>query len=76
MHIMPLENFVPEHFHITEIGRIQRNNLLIAAELDSAVQYIVADVEVTPKGLLFVLTDKQTDCPAPDKCGVSKCSCC
>ncbi len=39
--------------------------------VDVAAQYIVADVEVTPSGLLFILAGKQTDCLAPDKCGVS-----
>lgn len=35
-----------------------------------AVPYALADVEVAPKGLLFVLAGRQTDCLARDKCGV------
>jgi hypothetical protein len=40
---------------------------------DVAAHYFVSNVEVTPKGLLFVLAAKQTDCLAPDKCGVAGC---
>lgn len=40
---------------------------------DVASQYTLADVEVTPKGLLFVLAGKKTDCLAPDRCGVKGC---
>ncbi len=41
---------------------------------DVASQYFVSDVEVTPRGLLFVLAGKKTDCLARDKCGVGECS--
>ncbi len=123
LHIMlPNGEFVPEHFHITEVGRVQKNFIdcggtnreslscslqvwtthdfehrLVAGKLakimklgdkvlgpdnlrvdveygvDVASNYHLADVEVTPKGLLLVLVGKQTDCLAKDKCGVSKC---
>ena len=33
-------------------------------------QYPVAEAEVTPNGVLFVLGTKHTDCLAKDKCGV------
>ena len=36
-------------------------------------QYPLGDVEVTPKGLLFILGNKPTACLAPDKCGVKGC---
>ena len=120
--MLPSGDFVPDHFHVTEVGRVQKNFIdcggtrresvscllqawtahdvehrLVAGKLakilklgekvlesdelsveveygaDVASQYAVTDVEVTPKGLLFVLTGKRTDCLAPDKCGVSKC---
>lgn len=123
LHIMLQSGeFVPDHFHITEVGRVQRDFIdcggtrresvscllqvwvaddvehrLVAGKLltilrlaetvlnsvelplefeygpDVAGQYFLADVEVTPSGLLFVLSGKRTDCLAPDKCGVSGC---
>jgi hypothetical protein len=125
LHIMlPSGEFVPGHFHITEVGRVQKtfidcggtcresvacvlqvwtaqdvdhrlsagklakilsladtvlgqSDLLVEIEYgtDSASQYLVADVEVTPSGLLFVLAGKHTDCLAKDKCGVGE-TCC
>jgi hypothetical protein len=124
LHIMlPSGEFVPDHFHVTEVGRVQKNFIdcggtrresvscllqtwtaqdvdhrLIAGKLsnilrlaapvlesddlavevehgaDVASQYFVADVEVTPKGLLFVLAGKRTDCLAKDKCGADVCT--
>ncbi len=38
-----------------------------------ASQYFLSDIEVTPRGLLFVLVGKQTDCLAKERCGVSGC---
>lgn len=123
LHIMLRSGeFLPAHFHITEVGRVQRTFIdcggtrresascllqvwvaddvehqLLAGKLlkvlrladsvlgsvelplefeygpDVAGQYFLADVEVTPSGLLFVLSGKRTDCLAPDKCGVSNC---
>jgi len=123
LHIMlPSGEFVPDHFHVTEVGRVQKTFIdcggtrresvscllqtwtaqdvehrLIAGKLstilklaenvlgsdelpleveygaDVASQYAIADVEVTPSGLLLILVGKQTDCLAPDKCGVSEC---
>ena len=113
----------PDHFHVTEVGRVQKSFIdcggtrresvscvlqtwtahdiehrLVAGKLskilklaekvlgsedlpleveygaDVASQYILADVEVTPNGLLFVLVGKQTDCLARDKCGIGECS--
>lgn len=118
--MLPSGAFVPGHFHVTEVGRVQKTFIdcggtrresascllqawtatdlehrLAAGKLakilalaepvlgsddlpveveygpDVASQYVVADVEVTPKGLLFVLAGKKTDCLAKDKCGVS-----
>ena len=124
LHIMlPSGEFVPDHFHVTEVGRVQKSfidcggtrresvscllqtwtahdvehrlvagrlsNILKLAEevlgseelpleveygVEVASQYVVADVEVTPNGLLFVLAGKRTDCLAPDQCGVGECT--
>ncbi len=124
LHIMlPSGEFIPDHFHVTEVGRVQKSFIdcggtrresvscvlqtwtahdiehrLVAGKLskilklaekvlgsedlpleveygaDVASQYILADVEVTPNGLLFVLVGKQTDCLARDKCGIGECS--
>jgi len=124
LHIMlPSGEFVPDHFHVTEVGRVQKSFIdcggtrresvscllqtwtahdvehrLVAGRLSKilklaeevlgseelpleveygaevASQYVVADVEVTPNGLLFVLAGKRTDCLAPDQCGVGECT--
>jgi hypothetical protein len=126
--VLPSGEFLPAHFHITEVGRVQKtfvdcggtrresvsclwqawsahdlDHRLNAGKLakilkmaagvlesdklpieveygaDVAAHYFVSTVEVTPKGLLFVLAAKQTDCLAPDKCGVgcdNKSGCC
>lgn len=120
--MLPTGDFVPDHFHVTEVGKVQKDFIdcggtvrrsvfctlqawtahdvehrLVAGKLakilklgekvlgtddlpveveygaDVASHYLLSDVEVTPKGLLFVLVGKQTDCLAPDKCGVTKC---
>ncbi len=129
LHVMlPSGEFLPDHFHITEVGRVQKTFVdcggtrresvscllqawsahdldhrlnagklakileMAAAVLESdelpveveygadvAAHYFVSNVEVTPKGLLFVLAAKQTDCLAPDKCGIgcgNKIGCC
>lgn len=129
LHIMlPSGEFVPDHFHVTEVGRVSKtfvdcggicreynacslqvwtahdvehrlqstklskiieiaNPLLgrddIAVEIEYgeevASTYYLSNIEVTPNGLILVLKGKQTDCLAPDKCGVNKCkagSCC
>lgn len=123
LHMMlPSGEFVPAHFHVTEIGSVQKKFIdcggvrrdsefcvlqvwtandvehrLTAGRLaqifelaepivghadlpvvveygpEVAAQYFVSDVEVTPKGLLFVLVGKQTECLAPQRCGVSGC---
>lgn len=120
LHIMlPSGAFVPSHFHITEVGRVQKTfidcggthresascllqvwtaadvehslaagklaKILALAEAmlrsddlpveveygpDVASQYSLSQVEITPKGLLLVLSGKKTDCLAKDKCGV------
>ena len=36
-------------------------------------QFPIAEIEITPSGLLYVLGKKHTDCLAPDKCGIGKC---
>lgn len=41
--------------------------------VENISQFSLLDIETTPKGLLFVLGGKFTDCLAPDKCGVTKC---
>jgi Family of unknown function (DUF6428) len=116
---LPDGDLVPAHFHVTEIGRIQKDfidcggtarsettcrlQLWVAADTDHRLdatklagilklaaplfssdelpveveyegdvvsQYPVADADVTPKGLLFQLGTKHTDCLAKEKCGV------
>lgn len=120
--MLPSGDFVPENFHITEVGKVQKNfidcggthretttcllqtwatydldhrlkstklakiikmaNKALGSEdfeteveygEDVASQYKLTDIEITPKGLLFVLQGKKTDCLAPDKCGINKC---
>jgi len=120
--VLPTGDLVPEHFHITEVGKIHKtfidcggilresitcllqawtahdvdhrldagklakilqlgeqvlniDNLPVEVEYgaDVASHYILSDVKITPKGLLFIMVGKQTDCLAPDKCGVTKC---
>lgn len=123
LHIMlPTGEFVPDHFHVTEVGRVQKrfvdcggtrremvscviqvwtandtHHRLPAGKLatifqaarpvleteelpveleygaDVAALYHLANVEITPRGLLFVLAGKQTECLAPDRCGVGEC---
>lgn len=124
LHVMlPSGEFIPDHFHVTEIGCVEKKFIdcggtrrrslacslqvwtahdaehrLAAGKLadifrlarpvlesdelpveveygvEVAAQYRLANVEVTPKGLLFVLAGRQTECLAPDKCGVGGCS--
>ena len=121
--VLPNGEFVPAHFHVTEVGRVDKQFIDCGGTLRRAAScslqawtahdlehrlssdklskilklaqgklygleympieveygevvastYFLSDVEVTPAGLLFVLVGKQTDCLAPDKCGVSKC---
>ena len=123
LHMMlPNGAFVPAHFHVTEVGRIQKkfvdcggtkreldqcvlqvwvandvdhrisakklNDIIILGDKefdlvnlemmveygkDVASQYFVSNVELTPKGPLFTLVAKETECLAPDKCGVGGC---
>lgn len=124
LHIMlPGGAFVPAHFHVTEVGRVDKqfvdcggtrrqttscsvqvwtandtDHRLLAGKLakifriaepvlgstalpveleygtDVAAHYFLADVEVTPRGLLLVLTGKQTECLALEKCGLGACA--
>ncbi len=117
--MLPDQSFIPSHFHITEVGRVQKDfidcggtaraltscllQILVADdthhrlkttklagifnfanklftsddipveveyEQDAISQFPVADIEITPAGLLFVLGSKHTACLAPDKCGI------
>jgi hypothetical protein len=120
LHLMlPDGDFVPAHFHVTEVGRVQKDfidcggttrsatsclvQVWVAADTDHRLsagrlagilsmaapllksdalpveveyesgvvsQYPLAGAEVTPSGLLFHLGTKDTDCLAPDRCGV------
>jgi hypothetical protein len=123
--MLPDRAFVPEHYHITEVGRVQKDfidcggtirslascllQIWVADDTDHRLQatklakimdvaspvlkgddlpveveyeegtisqYPVADVEVTPAGLLFHLGTKHTACLAPEKCGVDGGRCC
>ena len=121
--MLPGGEFVPEHFHVTEVGKVTKNfidcggtkretsacvlQVWVANDVEHRLksgklasifrmaermfgplwdipveveygseyisQYPVADVEVTPSGLLMVLGSKKTACLAPDKCGVGGC---
>ena len=120
--MLPSGEFVPAHFHVTEVGRVEKSfidcggtrreavscllQIWTAGDLEHrlpagklakilkqaetvlgtddlpveieygpevASRYSVSDVEITPKGLLFVLAGKATDCLAKDKCGVNGC---
>lgn len=120
LHMMlPSGEFIPSHFHVTEVGRVQKTfvdcggtnresiscliqvwvandfeHRLTAGKLvkilnylkyletlpveieygeEVASQYKLSNVEITPNGLLFILSGKKTECLAPDKCGVSCC---
>lgn len=123
LHLMlPDGSFVPPHFHVTEVGRVQKDfidcggtvrsstscvlqvwvatdtdhrldatklagilkmaapllksdELPVEVEYEAGVvsQYPIAAAEVTPRGILFHLGTKHTDCLAPDKCGVEGC---
>ncbi|MEY4612411.1 MAG: hypothetical protein RL179_384 [Planctomycetota bacterium] len=117
--MLPDHSFIPPHFHITEVGRVQKDfidcggtsralttcllQVLVANdtdhrlntsklagifnfgnklftsddipveveyEQDAISQFPLADIEITPAGLLFVLGSKHTACLAPDKCGI------
>lgn len=119
---LPSGEFIPEHFHVTEVGRVDKTfvdcggtrrqtascllqtwtandidhrlesgklakilnlaKLILASDAlpveieygpEIAVQYALADVQVGPDALTFVLVGKQTDCLAKDQCGVGEC---
>jgi len=126
VHLMlPDGEFVPTHFHVTEVGRIDKQfidcggtrrsesvcqlQIWVAGDLDHRIsasrfasilglgeplfhgedlpvrieyessvvsQYPLADVEVTPKGLLLVMGERHTECLAPDRCGIGATECC
>jgi len=38
-----------------------------------ASQHQLSYVDTTPTAIIFILAGKQTDCLAPDKCGINKC---
>jgi hypothetical protein len=42
--------------------------------VEVAAQYRLMNVEVTPRGLLFVLAGRKTECLAAEKCGVGECT--
>ena len=126
--ILPSGSTVPEHFHITEVGKVHKTfvdcggskresvtclmQIWTATDTDHrlnttklekilsfakeilgnedmpvefeygdelVVQYkledvvMASDVTIDTVGLLFVLGAKETQCLAPDKCGVSSC---
>jgi hypothetical protein len=62
---------------IIEIAKplLSRDDIAVEIEYgeEVAATYHLSDVEVTPNGLILVLKGKQTDCLAPDKCGVNQC---
>jgi hypothetical protein len=126
--MLPSGEVVPEHFHVTEVGRVHKTfvdcggtrresltcllqvwiardvehrlttgklasilklsepilgsaNLEVEVEYgpEIASQYKLADCVVNGDGVFLVLEGKQTQCLAPDKCGVVPCegaACC
>jgi Family of unknown function (DUF6428) len=118
---LPSGEFVPDHFHITEVGSVhkqfidcggtRRESLSCALQVwvandihhrldstklskimkeaatlvnddtpmvveygsDTVATYPLGDVEVTPKGLVFLLGTKPTACLAKAQCGVEGC---
>lgn len=123
IHIMlPSGDFVPSHFHITEVGKVTKSFIdcggtvrddvscvlqvwtandtdhrLLSGKLEKILRlaekvvgdddlpvrveyghdvlsvYTVSSILMTPKGPLIELNGKQTECLAPDKCGVTGC---
>lgn len=120
--MLPSGFYIPDHFHVTEVGKIQKtfvdcggvvretiscmlqmwtandfdhrlaagklakilrlgDKILGSEELpveieygDSvASQYLLVDIIVKSKGLFLILSGKQTNCLAPDKCGITGC---
>lgn len=116
---LPDGDFIPEHFHITEVGCVRKDfidcggtmrkettcrlqawvaddtdhrldatklaailklaaplfeteELPVEMEYEGQIvsQYPVTEADVTPRGLLFQLGAKHTDCLAKDRCGV------
>lgn len=51
---------------------LRSDDLPVEVEFETGVvsQYPLGGCEVTPKGVLFLLGTKHTDCAAPDRCGV------
>ena len=127
MHLeLPNGEFVPSHFHVTEVGRVQKDfidcggttrsrttcllQVWVATDTDHRLtagklagilrlgepllrgealdveieyqderisQYPLTRVNETPAGLHFELGVKNTECLAPDRCGVgSSAKCC
>ena len=112
--LLPNKNIVPNHFHVTEVGKVtkhfidcggtERNEEVISFQLWSANDYDhrlhpkklldiielsekvlgIEDLEIEVEyqadtigkfglefdGQYFLLTNKQTDCLAKDKCGI------
>jgi hypothetical protein len=61
---------------ITDVaGDLLTDDLPVEIEYgkDVASHYSTSDFEITPSGPLFILSGKQTNCLAPDKCGI-KCT--
>lgn len=51
------------------------NNSCVEVEYGSpAIQYNLSEVELTSTEATFILEGKETDCLAPDKCGVKCCN--
>lgn len=120
--VTPSCHLVPDHFHVTEVGRVQKNfvdcggtklesvacvlqvwtandvehrlntdkllkimnlgasvlgseDLPVEVEYgqDVAAQYVVFALRAEAGVFNILLVGKQTDCLAPDKCGVSGC---
>lgn len=120
---LPSGELVPNHFHVTEVGKVQKNfidcggvvrentscvlqvwtdddihhrlkagkllkilnlgqkilgdiNLPVEIEYGKDVisTYTLAEVKVWETYLILLTSGKQTNCLAPDKCGITKCN--
>ena len=119
---LPTGDLIPDHFHVTEVGRVDKNfidcggtrrhaascllqtwiaddvhhridagklakilklaspvlgpfDLPVEVEYgtDVATQYLVAEADIHPAFITFVLAAKHTDCLAKDRCGIGGC---
>lgn len=66
---LPSGEFIPEHFHVTEVGRVDKTFVDCGGTRRQTASCLLQ----TSDALTFVLVGKQTDCLAKDQCGVGEC---